>query len=62
MLQDAGEIRDWIESEYEVSYKPGGMYSLLKRLGCSPMVPRGRHEKADVDAQRSWKRGPLRAP
>ena len=52
-FKTAGEIRDWIESEYEVSYKPGGVYSLLKRLGYSPMVPRGRHEKADVDAQRS---------
>lgn len=28
-----GEIRDWIESEYGVSYKRGSMYSLLSRLG-----------------------------
>ena len=48
-FKTAGEIRDWIESEYEVSYKPGGVYSLLKRLGCSPKVPRAFHEKADVD-------------
>ena len=56
-FKTAGEIRDWIESEYEVSYKPGGVYSLLKRLGCSPKVPRAFHEKADVDAQRVWKKG-----
>lgn len=61
-FKTAGEIRDWIESEYEVSYKLGGVYSLLKRLGCSPKVPRGRHEKADVGAQRSWKRGASVAP
>lgn len=56
-FRTAGEIRDWIESEYEVSYKPGSVYSLLSRLGCSPKVPRGRHEKADVSAQESWKKG-----
>ena len=55
-FKTAGEIRDWIESEYEVSYKPGGVYSLLKRLGCSPKVPRAFHEKADLDVQRVWKK------
>ena len=58
-FRTAGEIRDWIESEYGVSYKPGSVYSLLSRLGCSPKVPRGRHEKADVTAQESWKKGAL---
>ena len=44
-----------IESEYEVSYN--GVYSLLHRLGCSPKVPRGLHEKADVLAQSpAWSR------
>ncbi len=56
-FRTAGEIRDWIESEYGVSYKPGSVYSLLSRLGCSPKVPRGRHEKADLAAQESWKKG-----
>ena len=56
-FKTAGEIRDWIESEYGVSYRAGSVYGLLKRLGCNPKVPRGRHEKADVDAQRSWKKG-----
>ena len=32
-FRTAGEIRDWIESEYEVSYKPGGVYSLLHQVG-----------------------------
>ena len=56
-FRTAGEIRQWIESAYGVSYKLGGVYGLLKRLGCSPKVPRGLHDKADVDAQRAWKKG-----
>ena len=55
-FKTAGEIRDWIESEYAVRYKPGSVYGLLKRLGCSPKVPRGRHEKADA-VERRRKRG-----
>ena len=35
-FKTAGEIRDWIESEYGVSYKSGSVYGLLERLGCSP--------------------------
>ena len=56
-ISDGGEIREWIEREYGVRYKLGGTYNLLKRLGCSPKVPRGRHEKADVGVQRLWKKG-----
>ena len=61
-FKTAGEIRDWIESEYGVSYKSGSVYGLLERLGCSPKVPRARHEKADVGAQESWKKGASVAP
>ena len=56
-FRTAVEIRDWIESEYGVSFRPGSVYTLLERLRCSPKVPRGLHVKADVDAQESWKRG-----
>ena len=56
-FRTGGEIREWIESEYGVSFRLGSVYSLLARLGCSPRVPRGLHEKADVRAQESWKRG-----
>ena len=59
-FKTAGEIRDWIESEYGVSYRPGSVYTLLERLGCSPKVPRGLHEKANIGAQESWKRGARR--
>ena len=56
-FRTAGEIRDWIESEYGVSYSLGGVYCLLRRLKCSPKVPRVQHEKADIEAQESWKKG-----
>ena len=46
----------WIESEYEV------MRIQSFTLGCSPKVPRGLHEKADVLAQKSWKKGGLVSP
>lgn len=50
------EIRQWIESEYGVSYTRNSIYGLLDRLGCSRRVPRPRHEKADAARQRSWKK------
>ena len=40
-----------------MSYKSGSVYGLLERLGCSPKVPRARHEKADVGAQESVEKG-----
>ena len=56
-FRTAGEIREWIDDEYGVSYAPNSVYYLLKRLGCSRRVPRPRHEKADAAGQRSWKKG-----
>lgn len=56
-FRTGGEVREWIESEYGVSYTPGSVYSLLARLGCSPRVPRGLHEKADLRKQELWKKG-----
>ncbi len=56
-FKTAGEIADWVESEYGERFKGNSIYSLLQRLGCSPKVPRPRHEKADVEAQDSWEKG-----
>ena len=56
-FRTAGEIADWVESEYGVRFRGNSIYSVLERLGCSPKVPRSRHEKADVSAQQSWKKG-----
>ena len=61
-FRTAGEIADWVESEYGVRFKGNSIYSVLERLGCSPKVPRPRHEKADLDAQRRWKKGGLSVP
>ncbi len=56
-FKTAGEIADWIESEYGVHYKGNSIYGLLQRLGCSPKVAIPRHEKANMKAQDSWKKG-----
>ena len=56
-FRTAGEIRDWIAAQYGVSYKIGGIYSLMHRLRCAPKVPRPIHAKTDQDQQASWKKG-----
>ena len=61
-FRTAGEIADWVESEYGVRFKGNSIYSLLQRLGCSPKVPRPRHEKANMKAQKSWKKGAREFP
>ena len=58
-FRTARETADWVESEYGVRFKGKSIYGVLERLGCSPKVPRSRHEKADVEAQESWKKGDL---
>ena len=61
-FRTAGEIADWVESEYGVRFRGNSIYSVLERLGCSPKVPRPRHDKADLDAQGRWKKGGLAVP
>ena len=56
-FRTAEEIRDWIAEEYGVTYKMGGIYSLMHRLRCRPKVPRPVHAKADQEQQASWKKG-----
>jgi transposase len=59
-FRTAAEIGAWIAQTYGVTYRPGGVTSLLARLRCHPKVPRPLHEKADPDAQEAWKRGAWR--
>jgi len=61
-FRTAGEIRDWIAEQYGVTYKIGGIYSLMHRLRCAPKVPRPIHAKADVEQQASWKKGGSNKP
>ena len=57
-FRTAGEIRDWITERYGVTYKIGGIYTLMHRLRCGPKVPRPMHDKADPEQQQvSWKKG-----
>ncbi len=56
-FRTVGEIREWIARQYGATYTEGGAYSLLRRLRCSPKVPRPLHVKADLEQQAAWKRG-----
>lgn len=51
------EAREWVEREYQVTYRYKGMYSMLGRLEVHPKVPRPISEKADPKMQEEWKRG-----
>jgi len=51
------EARAWVEAEYGVRYRPGGLYTSLRRLGVRPKVPRPVAAKADRAAQEAWKQG-----
>ena len=61
-FRTAAEIRAWVRERWGVAYTEGGMYALLKRLGCGPKVPRPVHAKADAAAQARWKKGASRRP
>ena len=58
-FRTVAEIREWIAGQYGVTYTEGGAYSLMRRLQCSPKVPRPLHAKADEKQQASWKKGGL---
>lgn len=54
-FRTAGQIREWIAERFDVTYATQSIYGLLRHLGCVSKVPRPRHEKADVQAQKHWK-------
>jgi transposase len=53
----AADVRRWVAEEFGVTYRPKGIYGLLRRVGCRPKVPRPIHVKADPAAQEDWKKG-----
>lgn len=61
-FRTAAEIRAWIAATFGVTYRPGGVASLMGRLRCHPKVPRPLHEKADLAAQDAWKGGAFAPP
>ena len=56
-FRTATEARQWVEQQFGVCYRPGGMYALLGRLRIHPKVPRPVNPKADQVAQAAWKKG-----
>ena len=56
------EARAWVEEHYGVRYGYKGLYSVLRRAGVRPKVPRPRAAQADPAAQEDWKRGAAGAP
>ena len=53
----AGDVRRWVAKQFGVTYRPKGIYGLLRRVRCRPKVPRPIHVKADLEAQEDWKKG-----
>jgi transposase len=59
----AADVRRWVADQFGVTYRPKGIYGLLRRLRCRPpKVPRPIHVKADPEAQEAWKKGLRRSP
>lgn len=56
-FRTAAEVGTWIAAQYGVTYRPGGLYTLLGRLRCAPKVPRPVHVQADQAAQAAWREG-----
>lgn len=54
------EVRQWLESQFGVTYSLSGAYELLHRLNYVPLRPRPRNPKQDVQTVEQWRqRSPL---
>jgi transposase len=52
----------WVEQQFQVTYRPKGMYSLLHRLRARPKVPRPHNPKSTPEEQAAWKKGAWSRP
>jgi transposase len=58
-VHTAQEAVAWVTAEFGVTYRLGGMYTLLGRLSCRPKVPRPQNPKTSAEVQAAWKKGGL---
>ena len=58
----AREAVGWVAETFGVRYTRWGMYTLFRRLGCKPKVPRPLGAKASLEAQAAWKGGDAPPP
>jgi transposase len=58
----AAEVRRWVSEQFGVTYRPKGIYGLLRRVRCHPKVSRPIHIKANPEAQEAWKKGAWAQP
>jgi transposase len=56
-FRTAAEAQHWVAQQFDVHYRLGGMYAVLRRLRIHPKVPRPVNPKADQVAQATWKKG-----
>ncbi len=61
-FRSAAAIGAWIATTFGVSYRPGGLATLLARLQCAPKAPRPLRAKADLEAQERFHKGGLPPP
>lgn len=61
-FRTAAEVVTWVEAQFGAVYTISGMHQLLRRLRCTPKVPRPLAEKADPVAQEAWKKGGAARP
>jgi transposase len=53
----AQDAISWVQEQFQVRYRPAGMYSLLERLRARPKVPRPHNPKSTPEQQAAWKKG-----
>jgi putative transposase len=61
-FRTAAEVVVWVQEVFGAVYTVSGMHQLLRRLRCTPKVPRPLAEKASLEEQAAWKKGGASPP